>query len=250
MIWQSRQTFEAPKNADIPREISADSIFGDWLSNPYVAGSSPARCALDLQSAAKTAHSARVSAFTHGTGRGEFHGSKAPQVQKDAANKLVREATGVWFPVFDKCQSCLKSKKPVVGHHPDYDRSNEVQWVCRSCHNLIHRKLRPTDLPVFIVRDYRNSPAKLKPAIAALYVPTAIASGLSLSPATPIATGPMTTAAPATPCPASIKPRRAGQRFLNQPSAVCDPNMRDAGYGHHGSGSQRALSSACEGGGA
>lgn len=39
-----------------------------------------------------------------------------------------------------KCQSCLRKTSPIQGHHPDYSKPLDVLWVCRPCHESIHRK--------------------------------------------------------------------------------------------------------------
>ena len=36
-----------------------------------------------------------------------------------------------------KCARCGEERK-VVGHHADYDKPLEVEWVCHSCHKEIH----------------------------------------------------------------------------------------------------------------
>ncbi len=41
----------------------------------------------------------------------------------------------------DFCSWCGKKCKP-VGHHPDYGKWLEVEWVCRSCHYKHHWKPR------------------------------------------------------------------------------------------------------------
>jgi hypothetical protein len=38
-----------------------------------------------------------------------------------------------------ECSRCHKSGVKVEGHHPDYSRPLEVEWLCRACHALIHR---------------------------------------------------------------------------------------------------------------
>lgn len=37
----------------------------------------------------------------------------------------------------EACSLCSK-KGWIVAHHPDYSKPLEVQWVCNSCHRLIH----------------------------------------------------------------------------------------------------------------
>ena len=37
----------------------------------------------------------------------------------------------------DRCNRC-KKKKRLCAHHPDYGDSLMMEWVCYSCHSLIH----------------------------------------------------------------------------------------------------------------
>ncbi len=47
------------------------------------------------------------------------------------ADKLRRPLT---------CESCNKEKF-VEGHHPDYDKPLEVEWLCKKCHTELHKNL-------------------------------------------------------------------------------------------------------------
>ncbi len=38
------------------------------------------------------------------------------------------------------CESC-NEKKFVEGHHPDYDKPLEVDWLCVLCHRKLHKEL-------------------------------------------------------------------------------------------------------------
>lgn len=40
----------------------------------------------------------------------------------------------------DACQSCGKTNCRVEGHHHDYTKPLDVEWLCRSCHVAEHRK--------------------------------------------------------------------------------------------------------------
>lgn len=35
------------------------------------------------------------------------------------------------------CSSC-RSTRMIEAHHPDYNRSNEIMWLCRNCHMKLH----------------------------------------------------------------------------------------------------------------
>jgi hypothetical protein len=39
----------------------------------------------------------------------------------------------------EACQNC-GIVGPVHGHHPDYSKPFDVEWLCRGCHGLKHRK--------------------------------------------------------------------------------------------------------------
>jgi hypothetical protein len=45
----------------------------------------------------------------------------------------------------DECSSC-GSKAKLVGHHSDYDKPLEVEWLCSTCHRQIH--LNHTSAPM------------------------------------------------------------------------------------------------------
>lgn len=38
-----------------------------------------------------------------------------------------------------KCTRCNTSDYRREGHHPDYDRALDVEWLCQSCHTILHR---------------------------------------------------------------------------------------------------------------
>lgn len=39
----------------------------------------------------------------------------------------------------DSCLHCGENK-PLISHHPDYDKPLDVIWVCQACHCQMHRK--------------------------------------------------------------------------------------------------------------
>jgi len=39
----------------------------------------------------------------------------------------------------DRCQRCGEAR-PVEGHHHDYSKPVEVEWICRLCHGKEHRR--------------------------------------------------------------------------------------------------------------
>ncbi len=40
----------------------------------------------------------------------------------------------------DFCESCFQENF-VQGHHPDYDKPLEVDWLCPECHRKLHKEL-------------------------------------------------------------------------------------------------------------
>lgn len=40
-----------------------------------------------------------------------------------------------------KCEECNKEKQ-LLGHHEDYSKPLEVNWLCYSCHTKLHNKKR------------------------------------------------------------------------------------------------------------
>lgn len=61
--------------------------------------------------------------------------------ERDIAGKIVRYEVRKGRLTRQPCQKC-GSTHYVQGHHEDYSKPLEVQWLCRSCHNEVH-KVRP-----------------------------------------------------------------------------------------------------------
>ena len=62
---------------------------------------------------------------------------------KDAARNALRSAVQcgrVAKP--DRCDSCGKVMPPgeLGGHHPDYAKPLDVEWLCAICHGIKHRR--------------------------------------------------------------------------------------------------------------
>lgn len=61
---------------------------------------------------------------------------------KPEAKERAREAYRrgeIQKPLF--CERCGLNK-PLVRHHPDYEKPIKIMWVCRKCHSQIHRTLK------------------------------------------------------------------------------------------------------------
>ena len=64
---------------------------------------------------------------------------RAVDKRKSKANKAVRSAIDNGILVRPTiCEKCNTENKTIVGHHPDYDKLLEVQWLCENCHSTIH----------------------------------------------------------------------------------------------------------------
>ncbi len=59
--------------------------------------------------------------------------------EKDLASRQVRNAVQAGkLKKPSACQSCGEYK-PLQGHHADYSKPLEVEWLCTTCHGLRHR---------------------------------------------------------------------------------------------------------------
>jgi hypothetical protein len=59
--------------------------------------------------------------------------------EKQAARKTLAKAVRYGRIVRpDACQKCGAITE-IHGHHPDYSKPLEVEWLCRSCHTDAHR---------------------------------------------------------------------------------------------------------------
>lgn len=65
---------------------------------------------------------------------------ESTEAERIRANGLVngRKKHG-WFTKPALCMKCGK-KPPKDSHHPDYQKPDEIVWLCRSCHMKSHRQ--------------------------------------------------------------------------------------------------------------
>ncbi|KKN69310.1 hypothetical protein LCGC14_0441680 [marine sediment metagenome] len=69
--------------------------------------------------------------------------TKAKHPKKNKAGEIFRYAIRVGKIIRPtNCSSCNKYSKRIEGHHEDYDKPLEVEWLCRKCHIAEHKKLK------------------------------------------------------------------------------------------------------------
>jgi hypothetical protein len=61
--------------------------------------------------------------------------------EKMRAKQIVYQKTKSGEIKKGNCFLC-NNKKNIQGHHPDYTRPLYIFWLCKKCHNYIHRILR------------------------------------------------------------------------------------------------------------
>lgn len=64
---------------------------------------------------------------------------KEQMAAKEKLNRAVK-AGKVFKP--DSCSKCKGSEKKMYGHHKDYSKPLEVEWLCSACHGITHRLSR------------------------------------------------------------------------------------------------------------
>src|SRR3990167_8336277 len=89
--------------------------------------------------------------------------------EKVRAHRMVRQAVRSGRLVKPtSCPRC-RSTKQIIGHHADYDKPLDVEWMCGLCHNDLHgnpkvagskeeewKKERMTSQPTLRVKDVRS----------------------------------------------------------------------------------------------
>jgi len=69
--------------------------------------------------------------------------AKYPERQK--ARKIVYFAIKAGKLLKPEICSICKSEKELFGHHTDYSKPLEVEWVCRDCHFSLHSAITESD---------------------------------------------------------------------------------------------------------
>lgn len=70
--------------------------------------------------------------------------TEAEKVRYRARKQLARAVSFGRIDRPDRCSQCARVG-PVEGHHPDYTKALEVEWLCPSCHRQLHREHRQAD---------------------------------------------------------------------------------------------------------
>lgn len=60
--------------------------------------------------------------------------------KKKARNKISHAPRDGTIERPLQCESCFK-EGPVEGHHPDYSKPLEVDWLCKGCHAKVHHEI-------------------------------------------------------------------------------------------------------------
>jgi hypothetical protein len=93
----------------------------------------PHRVALNKEVANRPHNVAKKTAWTRERRRGD----KAYQAAHNAINKGIASGKIV-KPL--RCERC-GAKRRLHGHHDDYTKSLEVQWLCSVCHTARHKEI-------------------------------------------------------------------------------------------------------------
>lgn len=63
--------------------------------------------------------------------------SKRKHVNKHLARQMVHMAVRLGMLIRpDRCERCGIGVKKAQGHHPDYSKPLEVEWLCSACHRI------------------------------------------------------------------------------------------------------------------
>jgi len=65
--------------------------------------------------------------------------SGVPANLRRAVNTMVSRAVKAGILIKpDQCSSCGRTDKRIEGHHSDYTKPLEVEWLCSTCHKRVH----------------------------------------------------------------------------------------------------------------
>ncbi|MCK4518237.1 helix-turn-helix transcriptional regulator [Candidatus Babeliales bacterium] len=83
----------------------------------------------------------------------------SPASKRRRVHRLVAQAVKKGTLVKpDKCEQCdqLKMREDIEGHHADYDKVYDVEWLCRSCHTSRHVADREANLTMCPICDTKR----------------------------------------------------------------------------------------------
>lgn len=80
--------------------------------------------------------------------RGAYRQTHATRYERDPVKEAVRQELHKALRKGDlvrpeTCQDC-GGTGPIHGHHPDYAKPLDVEWLCSACHGARHRKYADT----------------------------------------------------------------------------------------------------------
>jgi hypothetical protein len=64
-----------------------------------------------------------------------------PEAHKAHVLLHIAKVNGTVVPS-DACSRCGTSGGIIVGHHPDYGKPLEVEWLCPKCHSFVHNNAK------------------------------------------------------------------------------------------------------------
>jgi SPP1 gp7 family putative phage head morphogenesis protein len=85
-------------------------------------------------------------------------------------NKLNRDIANGKLKRPEKCQICGKTNGKIYAHHPNYNKSKKVIWVCPSCHNLIHANNLRNETSVKVIKNVLKKKNKFAESKAKSYL--------------------------------------------------------------------------------
>jgi hypothetical protein len=105
-----------------------------------------------------------ATAFKTGKPNPGFITPTSDEAMRIRAQGLVNKRLKLgWFTVPSDCMKCGEPKR-LVSHHQDYQKPNEVHWICYGCHQLVHHTPSLLDgIAPFICNDRRTEAEKPKP---------------------------------------------------------------------------------------
>ena len=77
-------------------------------------------------------------------------GDGDPRRIKRANNYVSHKIEHYEIYIPEECPNC-RSRKNISGHHPNYYKPDEIQWLCYSCHQRVHFGAKDIKSPIVII---------------------------------------------------------------------------------------------------